>query len=76
MLKFIKTLRSSNKNEEKLAEHLNRIYDAAEKDKKTLEIATMQAKVRAFWRNVKENRELTWGKGNKEGGKDNQGGGN
>ena len=33
MIIFIKTLRSSNKNEEKLAEHLNRIYDATEKDK-------------------------------------------
>ena len=55
---------------------MNRIYDAAEKDKKMLEIATMQAEVQAFWRSVKENRELTWGKGNKDGGKDTPGGGN
>ena len=28
VLVFIKTLRSNNKNEEKLAEHLNKMYDA------------------------------------------------
>ena len=36
----------------------------------------MQAEVREFWQNVKENRELTWGKRKKDGGKDNPGGGN
>ena len=76
VLVFIKTLRSNNKNEEKLAEHLNKMYDTTEKEKRVLEIVTMQAKVRAFWRNVKENHEMTWGKGGKEGGKDNPGGGN
>ena len=45
VLIFIKTLRSSDKNEEKLAEHLNKMYDAVEKDKKVLEIVTMQAEV-------------------------------
>ena len=34
VLVFIKTLRSNDKNEEKLEEHLNRMYDAAEKEKK------------------------------------------
>ena len=76
VLVFIKTLRSNDKNEEKLAEHLNKMYDTAEKEKRVLDIATMQAQVRAFWRNVKENCEMTWGKGGKDGGKDNQGGGN
>ena len=42
----IKTLRSNDKNKEKLAEHLNKMYDAAEKEKKVLEIATIQAEVR------------------------------
>ena len=46
VLIFIKTLRSSDKNEEKLAEYLNKMYDAAEKEKRVLEIATMQAEVR------------------------------
>ena len=45
VLVFIKTLRSTDKNEEKLAERLNRMYDAAEKEGRVLEIATMQAKV-------------------------------
>ena len=48
VLIFIKTLRSSDKNEEKLAKHLNKMYDATEKDKKVLEIVTMQAEVRSF----------------------------
>ena len=47
-----------------------------QRKKKVLEIVTMQAEVQSFWRNVKENREMTWGKGGKEGGKDNPGGGN
>ena len=71
----IKMLRSSDKNEEKLAEHLNKIYGTAEKDKRRLEMVTIQSEVREFWKNVKENRELTWGKGN-QGGKENPGGGN
>ena len=41
----IKILRSSDKNEEKLAEHLNKIYDATEKEKRVLEIVTIQAEV-------------------------------
>ena len=76
VLIFIKTLRSSNRNEEKLVEYLNKMYNAAEKDKRVLEIVTMQAEVLAFWRNVKENREMTWGKGGKDGKKDKQRGGN
>ena len=36
MLICIKTLRSSDKNEEKLTEHLNKIYDAAEKRQKEI----------------------------------------
>ena len=67
VLIFIKTLISSNKNKEKLAEHLNRIYDATEKEKRTLEIVTKQSEVREFWKSVKENHELTWGKGKNEG---------
>ena len=49
VLIFIKTLRFSDKNEEKLAEHLNKMYNAAEKDKKVLKIVTMQAEVQSFW---------------------------
>ena len=45
VLVFIKTLRSTNKNEEKLTEHLNKMYDAKEKEKRVLEIAMMQAQV-------------------------------
>ena len=41
VLIFINTLRSSDKNEEKLAEHLNRMYDAAKKEGRVLEIATI-----------------------------------
>ena len=44
----IKTLRSNDKNKEKLAEHLNKMYDAAEREKRVLEIATIQAEVRHF----------------------------
>ena len=55
VLIFINTLRSLDKNEEKLAERLNQLYNAAEKRGETLEIATMQAEVRSFWRNIKEN---------------------
>ena len=33
VLVFIKTLRSNDKNEEKLAEHLNKMYDTTEKEK-------------------------------------------
>ena len=58
VLIFINTLRSSNKNEEKLAERLNQLYNAAEREGRTLEIATMQADVRSFWHNIKENREM------------------
>ena len=39
VLIYMKTLRSSDKNEEKLAEHLNKMYDTAEKEKGVLEIA-------------------------------------
>ena len=53
VLVFIKTLRSNNKNEEKLAEHLDKMYDTTEKEKRVLEIVTMQAEVWSFWRNVK-----------------------
>ena len=49
------------------------MYDAAEKEKRVLEIETMQAVIRAFWQNVKEKCEMTWGKGGKDGGKDNKG---
>ena len=52
------------------------MYDATEKEKRVLEIETMQAEVQAFWQNVKEKCEMTWGKGGKDVGKDNQGGGN
>ena len=75
VLIFINTLRSSDKNEEKLAECLNQLYNA-ERQEKTLEIATMQAEVRSFWRNIKENHKMTWGKNGKEGGNGNQGDGN
>ena len=74
VLIIINTLRSSDKNKEKLAERLNHLYDAAENKNKVLDVATMQAEVRSFWRAVKENRELTFkGNGNK-GGPRNQGG--
>ena len=72
----IKTLISNDKNEEKLTEHLNKMYDTKEKEKRVLEIVTIQAEVHQFWRTVKENREMTWGKGNKDDGKENPGGGN
>ena len=72
----IKTLRSNDKNKEKLAEPLNKMYNTVEREKRVLEIVTIQAEVRQFWRTVKENRKMTWGKGNKDGGKENPGGGN
>ena len=60
---MINTLQSSDKNEEKLAKRLNRLYDSAESEKRVLDIAIMQQEVRSFWRTVKENRELMF-KGN------------
>ena len=45
VLVFIKILRSNNKNKEKLTDHLNKMYDSAEKEKRVLERVTMQAEV-------------------------------
>ena len=45
VLIMINTLRSSDKNEEKLAESLNHLYDVAESKKKVLDITMMQAEV-------------------------------
>ena len=64
VLIMINTLRSSDKNKEKLAKRLNRLYDTAESENRVLDIATMQQEVRSFWRTVKENQELTF-KGNR-----------
>ena len=49
VLIMINTLRSSDKNKEKLAKRLNHLYYVAESKKKVLDIATMQAEVRSFW---------------------------
>ena len=38
---MINTLRSSDKHEEKLAERLNQLYDAAEAEDRVLDIATI-----------------------------------
>ena len=57
---MINTLRSSDKHEEKLAERLNQLYDAAEAEDRVLDIATIQSEIKSFWRVVKENRELTF----------------
>ena len=48
VLIMINTLQSSDKNEEKLAKRLNRLYDAAESENRALNIATMQQEVRSF----------------------------
>ena len=78
VLVMINTLRSSDKNEEKLAERLNYLYDTAESENRVLDIATMQQEVRSFWRVVKENRELTFKDNGNQGGSgqntNNQGG--
>ena len=63
ILIMINTLQSSDKNEEKLAKRLNRLYDSTESENRVLDIATMQQEVRSFWRTVKENRKLMF-KGN------------
>ena len=63
VLIMINTLQSSDKNEEKLAKRLNRLYDSAKSEKRVLDIAIMQQEVRSFWRTVKENWELMF-KGN------------
>ena len=49
VLIMLNTLRASDKNEEKLAERLNQLYDAAESEDRVLDITTMQAEVRSFW---------------------------
>ena len=41
ILIMINTLRSSDKHEEKLAERLNQMYDAAEAEGKVLDLATI-----------------------------------
>ena len=60
ILIMINTLRSSDKNEVKLAKRLNYLYDAAVSEHKVLDITSVQREVRCFWRTVKENRELTF----------------
>ena len=72
VLIMINTLRSSDKHEEKLAERLNQMYDAAEAEGKVLDLATIQSEIRSFWHLVKENCELTFKEMTKGGG--NQGG--
>ena len=49
VLIMINTLRSSDKNKEKLAKRLNHLYDAAKSEKRVLDVTTMQAEVRSFW---------------------------
>ena len=74
VLIMLNTLRASDKNEEKLAERLNQIYNAAENEDRVLDITTMQAEVRSFWRSMKENCELTFKGNGNQGGPGNQGG--
>ena len=45
ILIMINTLQSSEKHEEKLAERLNQLYDAAEAENRVFNIATMQQEI-------------------------------
>ena len=45
---MINTLRSSDKNEMKLAERLNNLYDATVSKNKVLDIASVQQEIRSF----------------------------
>ena len=50
----------SDKDKAKLAEKLTACYNAYCEAKTTMTLATVQAEVKKFWRNVRETRELMY----------------
>ena len=65
ILIMINTLRSSDENEERLAEWLNHLYDSAISDDRVLDMAVVQKEVHSFWRTVRDNRQMTFSSQNK-----------
>ena len=60
ILLCINTLRSNDKDKEKLAVNLTLFYNAHYEANTTMTLATVQAGVKKFWQTVREMRELIY----------------